>query len=158
MSEPLHLLTVEQLRAELTAAEIDAIPGSVLGTDNAPHEEVQAWLAGMLQQACDSVVDAINTCPKNAKIRTGLFKVPAGCKRTALVLARHAVISAIPGLSETLEGSSRAAEYSTATAALQRLASCDLLPEYSLGDEEGSRGNGSGITLVLGGATNDYMF
>lgn len=158
MSEPLHLLTVEQLRAELTAAEIDAIPGSVLGTEDARPEEVQSWLAGMLTQACDSVVDAINTCSKNAKIRTGLCKVPAGCTRTALVLARHAVISAIPGMSETLEGSSRAAEYSTATAALQRLASCDLLPEYSLGDDDSSRGNGSGITLMLGGLTNDYMF
>lgn len=157
MSEPLHLLTVDDLRAELTATELDAIPEQVLGNEEAPAEEVQAWLSGMLLQACDSVVDAINTCSRNQKIRTGLFKVPAGCKRTALVLARHAVISAIPGMAETLEGSSRAAEYSTATSALQRLASCDLVPEYSLGSEEESSGN-SGITLILGKPMNDYMF
>ena len=118
---------------------------------------MQAWLAGMLVQACDSVVTAVNTCPRNKHIRTGLCKVPAGCVRTALVLARHAVISAIPGMAETLEGSSRSAEYSTATAALQRLASCDLVPEYSLGESEGSSGT-SGVTLVLGNPTNDYMF
>lgn len=157
MSEPLHQLTVEQLRAELTATELEAIPAQVLGDENAPAEAVQEWLAGMLLQACDSVVDAVNTCPRNARIRTGLRKVPAGCVRTALVLARHAVISAIPGMSETLEGSSRAAEYSTATAALQRLASCDLVPEYTLSDGEGSTGT-AGMTLVLGKTCNDYMF
>lgn len=158
MSEPLHILTVDDLRAELTAAELENIPGNVLGDENAPGEEVQAWLSGMLLQACDSVVDAINTCPRNVRIRTGMCKVPAGCVRTALVLARHAVISAIPGMADTLEGSSRAAEYSTATAALRRLASCDLRPEYALGAGEGSAGGGSGVTLVLGGLTNDYMF
>ena len=157
MSEPLHLLTVDQLRAELTAAELEAIPGGVLGDENAAEGEVQSWLAGMLVQACDSVVTAVNTCPRNKRIRTGLCKVPAGCVRTALVLARHAVISAIPGMAETLEGGSRAAEYSTATAALQRLASCELVPEFSLGEGEGSGGT-SGVTLVLGNPTNDYMF
>lgn len=159
MSEPLHLLTVANLRDELTTTELDAIPVQVLGDENASSEEVQEWLAGMLMQACDSVVDAINTCPRNRKIRTGLMKVPAGCTRTALVLARHAVISAIPGLSETLEGSSRAAEYSTATAALQRLASCDLVPEYALSNDGSESSSGtSGITLILGKPTNDYMF
>ena len=157
MSEPLHILTVDHLRAELTVAELEAIPGGVLGNEKAAEGEVQAWLAGMLVQACDSVVTAVNTCPRNKRIRTGLCKVPAGCVRTALVLARHAVISAIPGMAGTLEGSSRSAEYSTATAALQRLASCDLVPEYSLGDGEGNGGT-SGVTLVLGNPTNDYMF
>lgn len=157
MSEPLHVLTVDQLRAELTVSELNAIPGGVLGDENATREEVYAWLSGLLIQACDSVVTAVNTCPRNKRIRTGLCKVPAGCVRTALVLARHAVISAIPGMAETLEGSSRSAEYSTATAALQRLASCDLVPEYSLGESEGSNG-ASGVTLVLGNPTNDYMF
>lgn len=158
MSEPLHLLTVEQLMAELTTTELSAIPAQVLGDENAPSEEVQNWLSGMLLQACDSVVAAINTCPRNVRIRTGLFKVPAGCVRTALVLARHAVISAIPGMAETLEGSSRAAEYQTATRALQSLASCDLLPEYALGADEGSQGGTSGVTLVLGGKANDFLF
>ena len=158
MTEPLHLLTVEQLCAELTATEVAAIPAQVLGNEQAPQEEVHAWLSGMLLQACDSVVVAVNTCPRNKRIRTGLFKVPAGCVRTALVLARHAVISAIPGRAETLEGGSRAAEYSTATRTLQQLASCELLPEYDLGEADGSVGNSFGITLVLGGQTNDYMF
>lgn len=158
MAEPLYQLTVEQLCAELTTPELEAIPGQVLGDEAAAAEEVQGWLAGMLVQACDSVVDAINTCSRNRRIRTGLCKVPAGCVRTALVLARHAVISAIPGMAETLEGSSRAAEYSTATRTLQQLASCALVPEYSLGEGEGSNGDHSGILLVLGGKTNNYMF
>ena len=157
MSEHLHLLTVEQLRDELTSTELEAIPEQVFGDENASAEEVQVWLTGMLMQACDSVVDAINTCPRNRKIRTGQLKVPAGCVRTVLVLARHAVISAIPGLAETLEGSSRAAEYSTATQTLTRLASCDLVPEYTLEAEEISSGQ-SGVTLILGNETNDYMF
>lgn len=157
MSEHLHLISVDQLRAELTSTELDAIPEQVFGDENTSAEEVQVWLTGMLMQACDSVIDAINTCPRNKKIRTGQMKVPAGCVRTVLVLARHAVISAIPGLAETLEGSSRAAEYSTATQTLMRLASCDLVPEYTLDADESSSGE-SGVTLILGNTLNDYMF
>lgn len=157
MSQRLQLVTVNQLRDELTAAELEAIPGAVFGEENTPADVVEAWLTERLLQASDRVVAAINTCSRNAGISTGLFKVPAACVRTVLVLARHAVISAIPGLSETLEGSTRAAEYSTATSDLQRLASCEFVPEYTLEDEESSTG-AVGCTLLLGDPANDYMF
>lgn len=150
-------MTVNQLRDELTAAELESIPGAVFGEENTPVDVVEAWLAERLLQASDRVVAAINTCSRNTNICTGLFKVPAACVRTVLVLARHAVISAIPGLSETLEGSTRSAEYSTATRDLQALASCELMPEYALAEGESSSGQ-SGITLLLGEERSDYMF
>jgi hypothetical protein len=150
-------VTVNQLRDELTAAELESIPGAVFGEENTPVDVVEAWLAERLLQASDRVVAAINTCSRNTNICTGLFKVPAACVRTVLVLARHAVISAIPGLSETLEGSTRSAEYSTAVQDLQRLASCEFVPLYKLADGESGSGQ-SGITLLLGEERSDFLF
>lgn len=157
MNQGLQLVTVDQLRAELTTAELDAIPSAVLGDANASADELEMWLGERLLQASDRVVAAVNSCNRNARIATGLCKVPAACVRTVLVLARHAVISAIPGMSDTLEGGTRAAEYSTAVQDLVRLASCEFVPEYKLADGEGSSGN-AGCTLLLGEVTNDYMF
>ena len=157
MKQGLQTVTAAQLRDELTGAELEAIPGAVFGSDDTPAEVVEEWLHERVLQACDRVVAAVNSCRRNAAIRTGLCKVPAACVRMALVLARHAVISAIPGLSETLEGSTRSAEYSTATRDLQALASCELVPEYSLAEGESSSGQ-SGITLLLGEERSDYMF
>lgn len=157
MVASLQEVTIAQLRGELTAAELEAVPGAVFGTDENSAEVVEAWLGEKLLQACDRVVAAVNSCSRNQRIMTGLCKVPAACVRTVLVLSRHAVISAIPGLSDTLEGSSRAAEYSTAVQDLSRLASCEFVPEYSLTAEEGSTGN-SGVTLVLGSTASDYLF
>ena len=157
MVASLQEVTISQLRGELTAAELEAVPGAVFGTSEATSEEVYSWLGEKLLQACDRVVAAVNSCSRNPRIMTGLYKVPAACVRTVLVLARHAVISAIPGLADTLEGSSRAAEYSTAVQDLARLASCEFVPEYSLTSEEGSTGN-SGVTLVLGSTASDYLF
>lgn len=121
MSQSLQPVTVDQLRSELTAAELEALPTAVM--EGATYEQVQAWLLERLVQASDRVVAAVNTCPRNAAIKSGLCRVPAACVRTVLVLARHAVISAIPGMAETLEGGTRAAEYSTATRELESLAS-----------------------------------
>lgn len=157
MTQGLQLVTVNQLRDELTAAELESIPGAVFGETETPADVVEAWLSERLLQASDRVVAAVNSCSRNAGIATGLCKVPAACVRTVLVLARHAVISAIPGLSETLEGSTRSAEYSTAVQDLARLASCEFVPEYKLADGEGSSGS-TGCTLLLGELTSDYMF
>lgn len=135
-------VTVSMLRAELTSAELGAIPRTILSA------EVDGWLAEKLKQACDRVIAAINSCSKNVAIKPGINRVPQGCVRTALVLARHAVISAVPAMAETLEGSSRSAEYQTATRELSELASCTLLPEYTLRSDEGLYGTGAGITLL----------
>lgn len=157
MSQPLQEVTADQLRDELTSAELEAIPGAVFGSDEVSAEVLQAWLHERVLQAADRVVAAINTCSHNPRIMSGLCKVPASCVRTVLVLARHAVISAIPGLSETLEGSTRSAEYSTATRDLEALASCSLVPEYTLAEGESSTGS-CGFTLLMGEETSDFMF
>lgn len=140
-------LTTSQLRAELTDAELRALPKAVSG-GNSDAAAVEAWLGGRLLQACDRVVLAVNSCSQNAAIQPGLCKVPAGCVRTALVLARHAVISAIPGMADTLEGGTRSAEYGTATGELQALASCELRPEYVLTEDETLPGNGGGFSFM----------
>lgn len=152
----LHTVTVDQLRSELTAAELDSLPSAIL--DGATFEQVQAWLQERLLQAADRVVGAINTCSRNEPIKSGLCKVPAACVRTVLVLARHAVISAIPGMAETLEGGTRSAEYATATRELESLASCSLVPEYALTSEEAADGGSCGLTLLMGEKLNKYRW
>lgn len=157
MSSPLKYLTAADLRNELTAAELAAIPGSVIA--DTTETAVDSWLIQKLQQACDRVILAVNSCHNNTKIRTGLLAVPTECTRTALVLARHAVIAAIPGLAETLEGSTRAAEYSTATADLTALATCTLQPDYTLTDTETDEDpEGGGITLVMGEKAQTFIW
>ena len=156
MSQSLQSVTVDQLRSELTAAELEALPSAVM--DGAEYEQVQAWLQERLLQAADRVVGAVNTCSRNAAIKSGLCKVPAACVRTVLVLARHAVISAIPGMAETLEGGTRAAEYSTATRDLDSLASCSLVPEYALSEEEVAGGGSCGIKLLMGEKLNSFRW
>lgn len=149
-------VTVDMLRAELTSAELGAIPRTIVGQQGG-SAEVDGWLAEKLKQACDRVIVAINSCSKNVAIKPGINRVPQGCVRTALVLARHAVISAVPAMAETLEGSSRSAEYQTATRELNELASCTLLPEYTLRSDEGLYGTGAGITL-LGKPADNFVW
>jgi hypothetical protein len=156
MSQSLQSVTVDQLRSELTAAELEALPSAVM--DGAEYEQVQAWLQERLLQAADRVVGAVNTCARNAAIKSGLCKVPAACVRTVLVLARHAVISAIPGMAETLEGGTRAAEYSTATRELESLASCSLVPDYALASDEMADGGSCGVTLMFGEKLNKFRW
>lgn len=138
----LHICTTAELRSLLTVEELASIPRAVLGLGPAVSEAdsaqaVETWLSGQLLRACDRVAAAVNACSYNPFMAPGTFRVPPSQVHTALVLARHAVISAIPGLSSTLEGSSRAAEYSTATADLQRLATCELRvdAELAAGDD-----------------------
>lgn len=134
MAAPLHECTVEELKATLTQGELKALPRAVLGdaakngTESEIAAAVNAWLAEHLRRSCDEVVAAVNTCEKNPRILCGFFKVPTACAKTALVLARHSVIASIPGsdLAGTLEGSTRSAEYQTATRTLERIASCEL--------------------------------
>ena len=152
----LQAVTVDMLRAELTTAELGSIPRTVTIQGGA-EASVDGWLAEKLMQACDRVVAAINSCRENEAIATGLSKVPQGCVRTALVLARHAVISSVPAMAETLEGSSRAAEYQTATRELSELASCQLRPEYTLVEGEALNGASGGITL-LGRPADNFVW
>lgn len=149
-------MTVDQLRSELTASELEAVPRVV--KEGATPEQVEAWLQERLLQAADRVVAAVNTCPRNVAIKSGLCKVPAACVRTVLVLARHAVISAIPGMAETLEGGTRAAEYATATRDLESLASCSLVPDYALEEEEMAEGGACGVTLMFGEKANKFRW
>lgn len=148
-------VTVEMLRGELTAAELEAIPGAVLGGESGA---VDGWLAEKLVQACDRVVLALNSCRENVAVRTGLCRVPAGCLRTALVLARHAVISALPGLSDVLEGGSRSAEYSTACRELDALSRCELRPDYAAADDELAAGGGCGFGFIFGERVDDFRW
>lgn len=156
MSISLQPVTVDQLRSELTAAELEALPRAV--ASGASAEQVQAWLQERLLQAADRVVGAINTCSRNAAIKSGLCRVPAACVRTVLVLARHAVISAIPGMAETLEGGTRSAEYASATRDLESLASCSLVPEYTPAPDEAADGGACGVTLILGEKANKFRW
>ncbi len=151
MASPLHICTPEELCRLLTETEMESLPGFVLGEGSAvspaggvPDDDsevqggasadtspalpaaVTAWLVDILTTACDRVVSAVNACESNTRIAYGARKVPAACVHTALVLARHAVIACLPGMSDTLEGSSRAAEYKTACSDLARLAACEL--------------------------------
>lgn len=151
----LQAVTVDMLRSELTTAELGSIPRTI--TMQGASSDVDGWLAEKLMQACDRVVAAINSCRENEAIATGLCKVPQGCVRTALVLARHAVISSVPAMAETLEGSSRAAEYQTATRELSELASCQLRPEYTLERDEALNAASGGITL-LGRRADNFVW
>lgn len=157
MATPLQHVTSGQLKDELTATELEAIPMAVFGSADTPEAVIEAWFAERVLQAADRVVAAVNSCSRNTSIAAGLCKVPSACVRTVLVLARHAVISAIPGLAETLEGSTRAAEYSTAIRDLQALATCELVPEYTLEDGEESEKSG-GTTCLFGEQKSDFLF
>ena len=148
MSSILHTCTTAELRARLTKGEIAGLPKAVSVED---AEAVDAWLYGVLKAACDRVVAAVNTCERNARIAFDRCKVPPSCVHTAYVLARHAVISCIPGMGETLEGTSRAAEYRTACEDLAKLAACELDPgDYgSEGDDPDiSRNPGAYVRTV----------
>ena len=147
----LHTVSTEELRAAMTEAERASLPDSVGGV------ELEAWLRSLLLHAADRVVGAINSCERNARIATGLCRVPAECVHTVLVLARHAAISAVPGLANVLEGSSRAAEYATATRDLERLASCELLPLYELEEEDAADSPGLSCMAFRGMAAHDWM-
>lgn len=145
-------ITVEDLKNSFAAAELEALPDAVGGV------KVDDWLASLIEQACDRVVGAINACPQNAPIASGLSRVPAECKRTAIVLARHAAISAVPAMHQALEGETRHDEYTSATSDLTALAACDLLPLYELEEDESAidEGTAPGIT-VIGKASPDWL-
>lgn len=144
----LHTCTVAELKATLTAAEVVALPKAVVA---AGAESEEAWLQDKLLRACDRVVAAVGACERNPRIKPGVFKVPGGLVHTTLVLARHAVIASLPGMSETLEGSSRAAEYSTAVQDLARVASCELFVADYAGSEDPDVEGGEGGMLLLHG-------
>lgn len=137
-------VTPAELKLTFTAAELAAIPEAIGSV------ELDAWLANLIAQASDRVIAAINSCPKNAPIRTGIGKVPLDCKRTVIVLARHAALAALPAMHQVLEGETRHDEYERATRDLDALAACDLLPLYELEEEEmpeeGTLSGGIGIT------------
>lgn len=138
----LHAVTVDELRQVLTPTEVESVAESV-GSAN-----VDAWLMALLLRASDRVVGALNGCPRNTAIATGLGKVPEECVHTVLVLARHAVLAAVPGLAEVLEGSSRAAEYQAALADLRAMACCELRPGCVVPDAESADGGAGSVGIV----------
>lgn len=152
----LREVTVEMLREELTAAEVKALPAVV--APQGTMAEAEAWLQERVVQACDRVVAAVNTCSHNQPIRAGLCRVPAGCVRTALVLARQAVIAAVPGMAETLEGGTRSAEYGAALNELHALAVCQLVPDYELAEGELEEGADGGMRAVWGERVSNWVF
>lgn len=83
-------------------------------------------LAEAITQACDRVNAHVNACAKNRRILAGISKVPAPAVLDTLTIARHAVLGSVPGMAETLEGSTRQREYEHAEAVLIRIASCQL--------------------------------
>ncbi len=146
MPSPLHICTVEELRFLLTETELSSVSECVAGEGEKSEED---FLTVHLLTACDRVVSAVNACRNNARIAYGKFKVPASCVHTALVLARHAVISAIPGMSDTLEGTSRESEYKTAVDDLARLAACELdAGDYAAAGDDPDVQAGGGIYVI----------
>lgn len=156
MVSGLRDVTVAMLCESLTLAEQRQLPK--FSTTDAGEEKTEAWLQERVRQACDRVVAAINTCSRNAAIKTGLCRVPAACVKTALVLARQDVLSAVPGMAETLEGGTRSAEYHTAVQELNALASCSLVPDYKLAEEELAEGTDCGLTVRFGETASNWMF
>lgn len=146
----LHRVSVDELKAVLTRAELQALPRAVAS------DEVDAWLQGLLLQSCDRVVGAVNACGRNERILTGLCRVPAECVHLVLVLARHAVISSMPAMDESLEGGSRSAEYNAALRDLEALSRCELEVSYALGEEEMSGSGPDGVS-ILGKHVSDWM-
>lgn len=146
----LHSVTVDELRELLTPAEAEGVAAAV------GIERSGEWMQSVLRRACDRVVGALNGCPRNTRISTGLCKVPEECTHTALVLARHAVLAAVPGMSEVLEGSSRAAEYQAALRDLSAMASCELRPGCVVPEADEAEGAG-GAVGVIGEPDVDWM-
>lgn len=138
----LHTVEVDELREVLTPSELESVAKAV------GAESSEEWLGALLVRACDRVVGALNGCPHNTQIATGLRKVPEECVHTALVLARHAVLAAVPALSEVLEGSSRAAEYQAALSDLRAMASCELRPGCVVPEADAAEGAAGSIGMV----------
>ena len=156
MNDGLRQVTVAMLRESLTLAEQRQLPA--FSSDDGGESYAEAWLQERVRQACDRVVAAINTCSRNAAIKSGMCRVPAACVKTALVLARQDVLAAVPGMAETLEGGTRSAEYSTAVQELNALASCKLVPDYKLTVEELAEGGESGMTVRFGEKASNWVF
>lgn len=162
----LHTCTLAELKALLTQAELAAVPRVVLGLTigqggMTPEQQAQvdAWLTDKLTEQTDKVVSAVNACERNPKIASGVRKVPAACRYTALVLARHAVISAVPAQSNNLEGSSRAAEYQTATRSLDKLASCELfVDDYGDSEDPDIISGGGGVAIINPEPAQDWRW
>ena len=138
----MHTVTVDELRQVLTPVEAEAVAEAVGAS------AVGGWMGSLLLRACDRVVGALNGCPHNARISTGLCRVPEECVHTVLVLARHAVLGAVPALSEVLEGSTRAAEYQAALADLRAMASCELRPGCVVPEADAAEGAAGSIGMV----------
>lgn len=156
MVSGLRDVTVAMLCESLTLAEQRQLPK--FSTTDKGEEQTVAWLQERIRQACDRVVAAVNTCSRNVAIKTGLCRVPAACVKTALVLARQDVLSAVPGMAEALEGGTRSAEYHTAVQELNALASCALVPDYKLAEEELAEGSEGGMTACFGEKSSSWVF
>ncbi len=161
----LHLCTVTDLRRQLTPNELTAIAQAVLGrkaTDSAEDAAaIDEHLSRLLTAACDRVVASVNACESNPRLAFGARKVPKACVMTALVLARHALLSSVPGVMPKLEGSTRAAEYQQALADLNAIAACKLyVADYAdSGEEDKDEAiiGGGTSTTIIGQPVHNWM-
>ena len=135
-------VTVAMLRGRMTPEECAAVSDD-------------ERLADAITQACDRVNAHVNACARNRRIPEGIGKVPAAAVIDTLAIARHAVIASVPGLADTLEGNTRATEYTHAEAALIRIASCQLdMGDYA--DDPAFDGSETALTSLHGAPLQDW--
>ena len=71
-------------------------------------------ISDIIREVCNEVAAAVNSCPRNARIAMDSSSVPAELVFTTCILVRDAVTSSVPGSSESLQGTARAAQYQDA--------------------------------------------
>ncbi len=83
-------------------------------------------ISDIIREVCNEVAAAVNSCPRNARIAMDSSSVPAELVFTTCILVRDAVTSSVPGSSESLQGTARAAQYQDARAKLRAVAACEV--------------------------------
>ena len=73
-------------------------------------------ISDIIREVCNEVAAAVNSCPRNARIAMDSSSVPAELVFT----------SSVPGSSESLQGTARAAQYQDARAKLRAVAACEV--------------------------------
>ena len=79
-------------------------------------------ISDIIREVCNEVAAAVNSCPRNARIAMDSSSVPAELVFTTW----DAVTSSVPGSSESLQGTARAAQYQDARAKLRAVAACEV--------------------------------
>lgn len=86
----------------------------------------QDKIEDIIREVCNEVAAAVNSCPKNIKMAMDTGSVPAELVSTACILIRDAVIGAVPGSSESLQGTARASQCQAAREKLRSVAACEI--------------------------------